>query len=203
MLQKLSTDVAQLLSASGSESASAAQKRAEAVRKRAHLAAEMQKLEDELSTLPPVAPSANLAKAPEGMMSEHYWTHDKIKLLREDLARIPQVNVGTGRVTGDALALSSLYLNKVEVVCMWDLGCTPPALVESSKLQQWNEARVSAAHCGFGSTDYNLLRHTSEDLWNWKRCDNHHWLCHASSHVSESTSDGSGHRHDKWQYGCQ
>ena len=24
-----------------------------------------------------------------------------------------------------------------------------------------------------------------------------------SSHVSESTSDGSGHRHDKWQYGCQ
>ena len=64
VLRKLSTDVAQLLSASGSESASAAQKRAEAVRKRAHLAAEMQKLEDELSTLPPAAPSANLAKAP-------------------------------------------------------------------------------------------------------------------------------------------
>ena len=34
--------------------------RAEAVRKRAHLAAEMQRLEDELSALPPAAPSANL-----------------------------------------------------------------------------------------------------------------------------------------------
>ena len=98
VLQKLSTDVAQLLSSSGSESASAAQKRAEAVRKRAHLAAEMQKLEDELSTLPPVAPSANLAKAPEGMMSEHYWTHDKIELLREDLARIPQLHSAASRI---------------------------------------------------------------------------------------------------------
>ena len=44
VLQKLSTDVAQLLTVSGSESDSVLQKRAEAVRKRAHLAAEMQRV---------------------------------------------------------------------------------------------------------------------------------------------------------------
>ena len=55
VLQKLSTDVAQLLTVSGSESDSVLQKRAEAVRKRAHLAAEMQRVEDELSSLPPAA----------------------------------------------------------------------------------------------------------------------------------------------------
>ena len=111
--------------------------------------------------LPPAAPSANLAKAPDGMLSEHYWTHDKIEMLREDLARIPQVNIGTGRVTGDALALSSLYLNKVEVICMWDLGCTPPALVESSQLQKWNEARVSVGLDPLATTYFDTPRKIS------------------------------------------
>ena len=61
----------------------------------------------------------------------------------------------------DALALSSLYLNKVEVVCMWDLGCTPPALVESSKLQQWNEARVSAGLDPLTTTYFDTPRKIS------------------------------------------
>ena len=49
----------------------------------------MQRVENELSSLPPAAPSANMAKVADGMMCEHYWTHDKIEMLREDLA-IPE-----------------------------------------------------------------------------------------------------------------
>ena len=44
---------------------------------------------------------------------------------------------------------------------MWDLGCTPPALVESSQLQKWNEARVSAGLDPLTTTYFDTPRKIS------------------------------------------
>ena len=70
----------------------------------------------------------------------NHETDTKIKQLQEELAR-------ERAARGHTLA--------------WDLGCTPPALVESSQLQKWNEARVSAGLDPLTTTYFDTPRKIS------------------------------------------
>ena len=92
-----------------------------------------------------------MAKVADGMMCEHYWTHDKIEMLREDLARIPQVNIGTGRVTGDALAVMEVleiseddqsFLGWYYISITGDVWNPELPLVERRLKPEWAEKRT-------------------------------------------------------------